>query len=307
MVELSVVTADITTRACDLLVLKHADGFSGVDGVVSKRLAYNGDLESGQCLMFPGQNVSARNVMFFGVSQGIRYPGVRTYARSALERAADIDERIAVVCTTSYGPEYGLDERESFLCIVGGFLDAMERHKALADLKRIEIVEDSVARMTRLHAILAQTELGVSGLFERLSSFGGASEQKPKLFVAMPFAPELSDVWEIAIQEACQAAGIMCERLDNEAFTGDMLAEMKARVRGGCGVLGVLDNANPNVFLEIGFAWGTGKPTVLVAKKGAALPFDIQGQKCLHYTSINNLRALLTTELKALTSQGVFD
>jgi hypothetical protein len=38
MVELAVVTADITERLCDLLLLKHADGFYGVDAIVSKRL-----------------------------------------------------------------------------------------------------------------------------------------------------------------------------------------------------------------------------------------------------------------------------
>lgn len=63
----------------------------------------------------------------------------------------------------------------------------------------------------------------------------------------------------------------------------------------------------PNVFLEIGFAWGTGKPTVLIAKKGTSLPFDIRGQKCIQYTSIANLRSLLTTELTLLKVQGVFD
>jgi len=73
------------------------------------------------------------------------------------------------------------------------------------------------------------------------------------------------------------------------------------------GVLALLNDANPNVFLEIGFAWGTGKPTILMTKKGTALPFDVQGQKCIQYTSIANLRSLLTAELTSLKSQGVFN
>jgi hypothetical protein len=45
----------------------------------------------------------------------------------------------------------------------------------------------------------------------------------------------------------------------------------------------------------------------LIVKKGTSLPFDVRGQKCIEYTSIANLRSLLTTELVSLKAQGVFD
>jgi nucleoside 2-deoxyribosyltransferase len=80
---------------------------------------------------------------------------------------------------------------------------------------------------------------------------------------------------------------------------------MKRRLNGVNAVLALLDGANPNVFLEIGYAWGLGKPTLLVVKKGSELPFDVRGQRCIQYTSISNLRALLTEELKQLKVQGV--
>jgi nucleoside 2-deoxyribosyltransferase len=114
-------------------------------------------------------------------------------------------------------------------------------------------------------------------------------------------------VSEIAIREACQTTGIVCERIDEQAFTGDFLSRIRSRLRNGNGVLALLDGANPNVFLEIGFACGAGKPTVLIARKDASVPFDRQGQKCIRYTSIANLRTLLTTELGALKAQGTFD
>ncbi|MGE3283608.1 MAG: hypothetical protein AB7O13_21780 [Alphaproteobacteria bacterium] len=139
-----------------------------------------------------------------------------------------------------------------------------------------------------------------------LSSFGLESEQKTKLFVAMPFAPKHSDLWDIAIQESCQNAGLLCERIDEQSFTGDILTEIKSRLQTANGVVAVLNDAKPNVFLEIGFAWGVRKPTVLISKKGAKIPFDVRGQKCIQYTSIHNLRTLLTAELMALKAQGVF-
>jgi hypothetical protein len=219
-----------------------------------------------------------------------------------------------------------LDERETFLSLVGGFLDGIESGAFPADLKRVEIVELSSMRAARLKTILSgfiaspprsegkrtrlsdmQTFSFSAAAHEGLSSFGFQSEEKTKIFVAMPFAPKHSDVWDIAIQESCQKAGIVCERVDKQAYTGDVLTQITSRLRSGSGVLALLDGANPNVFLEIGFAWGAGKPTVLIAKKGASLPFDVQGQKCIHYTSIANLRSLLTEELISLKAQDMFD
>jgi hypothetical protein len=61
-----------------------------------------------------------------------------------------------------------------------------------------------------------------------------------------------------------------------------------------------LSTANPNVYLEVGYAWGKGIPTVLLARDAADLRFDVKGQRCLLYNSIRKLEASLKSELKAL-------
>jgi hypothetical protein len=62
-----------------------------------------------------------------------------------------------------------------------------------------------------------------------------------------------------------------------------------------------LSTANPNVYLEVGYAWGRGVPTVLVARDTAGLGFDVKGQRCLVYNnSIKKLEDSLTKELKSL-------
>jgi hypothetical protein len=328
MVELAVVAADITNRSCDLLLLKHADGFYGVDAVVAELLGFRAGVAEGEATFLPGRNIGARKVVYIGIGPlgRFRYSQIRTFGRTALELAARDSGHAQVICTPIHGPGYGLDEREAFLSLVGGFLDAIERGTYPTELKRIEIVELSPRRAKRLQGVLSafigsssqvtgqefsprgsQTFMFATASPQGLSSFGAESEKKTKLFVAMPFSPEHSDVWEIAIQEACQIAGILCERVDEQAYTGDILGEITRRLRNGNGVLALLNDANPNVFLEIGFAWGMGKPTVLIAKKGTSLPFDVQGQKCIQYTSIANLRSLLTAELSSLKTQGIFD
>lgn len=65
-------------------------------------------------------------------------------------------------------------------------------------------------------------------------------------------------------------------------------------------VIADLTTANPNVYLEIGYAWGLMKQTVLLIRDTNELQFDTRGQRCLPYTSIKDLETKLKTELSNL-------
>ena len=76
---------------------------------------------------------------------------------------------------------------------------------------------------------------------------------------------------------------------------------MKERIDSARLLVADLSTANPNVYLEVGYAWGKGIPTVLVARDTADLRFDVKGQRCLVYkNSIKKLEESLTKELKNL-------
>jgi len=125
-------------------------------------------------------------------------------------------------------------------------------------------------------------------------------EDKPRAAVAMPFSKHMEDVFYFGIQDPVRQLGYVCERVDREAFTGDILAQVKMRIENAEIVIADLTGANANVYLEVGYAWGRGRPTVLVANKEEELKFDVQGQRCLKYENIKELQDLLTTELKGL-------
>lgn len=314
MVEITVVAGDIMSRPCQLMLLKHADGFFGVDRAVSDKIEFRSGVEPGAAVVVTGKNIEALNVLFLGVGPLVefRYPDLRHFASKALSIAKKRGIPAEIICTPIHGPGYGLDERESFLSLLAGFLDAIEKDECPRELRRIEFVEISPTRALRMENALREVRLRWdkprhATIRDNLSSFGQGSERKAKLFVAMPFSPEHSDVWDIAIQEACQTAELLCERVDQQAYTGDVLAQIKSRLSAASGVLAVLDGANPNVFLEVGFAWALEKPTVLIVRNTENLPFDVRAQKCLIYSSIANLRTLLKDELVALRKQGAFE
>ena len=327
-VEIGVVNGDILSREGDVLLLKHANGFHGVDAEVAKRCGFHGGLGRGGHQFMAGKDIGASAALFLGVGElhGFRYEGIKLFARHALELLASVNSTAAVLLSPVHGSGYGLDEKESFLSLISGFAEAIEAGDYPGALKKIEIVELDEGKAARLSRLLVDLmpEDGAPGARatvsdrressppgriddRELSSFGAASEVKPKLFVAMPFADEFDDVWKIGIQEACGYADIPCERIDGKTFTGSIVEEIKKSLLSSKGVIGVLDGANANVFLEIGFAWALEKPTILIARSSEGLPFDVRGQRCILYgNSVHRLREELRKELIALKESGTF-
>lgn len=116
----------------------------------------------------------------------------------------------------------------------------------------------------------------------------------------MPFRDDMRDHYDYGILTAAQRAGLLCERLDEAHFTGDILTRVKSRIDACKAVVADLSYANPNVYLEVGYAWGRNKPTILLVRDGDELKFDVQGQRCLKYRRIKDIEQSLGEELAHL-------
>lgn len=130
-------------------------------------------------------------------------------------------------------------------------------------------------------------------------------EPKKRLFVAMPFSLEMEDRFFYGMQRAADETGFSCDRVDKDAFTGDILKRVKDGIDNSVAVVADLTTSNPNVYLEVGYAWGIQKPTILLIQDVNELCFDVRGQRCLKYSSIRSLEEVLTSELEALKSKGL--
>jgi hypothetical protein len=323
--ELVVANADITQVAADLLVMKHANGFRGADEVVARTIGFTTNVKLGEFEFHSGRGTAATEVLFIGVGplRSFRYEQIQEFGRRAITLARQHRSLVSHLALTIHGPGYGLDLDQAFLSMIAGLL--AELKEAPSRLNLITVADRSEKRCDQLFALLqehlqefALTKgthrnvklLGNSTAAHETSNsnivlFGSRAEAKPRLFIAMPFAEEFTDEFEIGFRDAAKASDFICERLDVEHFTGDIMTEIKKRIVESHGVLALLNGHNPNVFLEIGFAFAHNKPTILVAKEGPDLPFDVSGHRCIRYKSITHLREVLTKEIAALKSGGV--
>jgi hypothetical protein len=318
--DIRVLQADVLDVSADVLVLKHAQALHGVDAFVVTRLEAQGlavhdslpDSDGFKLIDTKGY-LSAKSVLFVGVValRMFGYEEIREFSKRALTLLARVSPAASHIAFTLHGAGYGLDEMEAFCSELAGILDAVETGNCPREVKLVTLIERDAGRAKRLQTLLeailpgaAAKPAGVRAIaasqLERLRSAGGASRTKPHIFVAMPFAAEFDDPFHYGIQQAVNAAGYLCERADLATFTGDVVAWIKERIDSASLLVADLSTANPNVYLEVGYAWGKGIPTVLVARDAADLKFDVKSQHCLLYNSIKKLEELLIYELKNL-------
>jgi hypothetical protein len=314
-VEVEIETADALVVAVDVLVLKHAQASYGVDAMAKERLGLDAELRlpPGDALeVRGGGRVGAKAVVFLGVPDlpDFGYPEIRLFGRRAVSMVASEYPDCQSMALTVHGVGYGLDESACFEAELSGIIDAVGDVSSC--LERVSIVETDRRRAERFRHRLRKalpestTTAGLTpGRAAELAddlrrSAEAAAAVRDHAFVAMPFLDGFEDRFHYAIEPAVHNSGLLCERIDQQAFTGSIPDRIKSRIQSATLVVADLSEANPNVYLEVGFAWGKGVPTVLLCHDDSELKFDVRSERCIMYASIRDLEDRLTAELRRL-------
>ncbi len=319
-VEIEVAGADALAFEADVLVLKHAQESLGVDAEAKRRLGLDLDirLRPGEVLKVEDQvAVTPANVIFLGVPslQRFGYAEIRLFGRRAFGLVGEELPEARHMAITLHGVGFGLDETACLEEEVSGLIEGAADATAGA-IERVTIVERDPRRAERLQAKLAEIlarelalEADTSPGDLPISREEGAPSDlalppsnatKAHAFVAMPFSPDSEDRFHYGISQPIRGRGLLVERLDQAIFTGSIIDRMKEKIRTATIVVADLTGANPNVYLEVGYAWAAGVQTVLVYDRDAELKFDVQSERCIGFASIKDLEARLRETLAEL-------
>lgn len=322
-ITIEIVSDDATKIKGDVLVLKYAQARYGIDAFVFQKLIKAGQKkekmspEPGAYSLLPSAyGIVVNKILFIGVCPlyEFGYTQVREFGRLTLTSLAGIEPQAKRVIVTVHGVGSGLDESESFESQIAGFIDAVKGAEIPDQLERITFAERNSGRAERLRRILEEilpngiiefdTRWNIKNVSpiasEKLRSVGYASNSKKHVFVAMPFRSEMEDIYDYGISSAVRSAGYLCERADLSSFTGDVMQWVRERIRSASLVVADLTGSNPNVYLEVGYAWGCGVSTVLLVNDSENLKFDVRGQRCIVYKRIKDIEEKLSKEIQEL-------
>ena len=129
----------------------------------------------------------------------------------------------------------------------------------------------------------AQTGLFASGSGEVQFSEYRVDGSRPKAFVVMQFEETYDNLYREVIRPVCEKSGFQVERADDVFRPGTILQDIISGLRDSDVVIAEVSPSNPNVFYELGYAHALDKPTVLLARRGGDLPFDIRSYRVIFY------------------------
>jgi len=119
------------------------------------------------------------------------------------------------------------------------------------------------------------------------------------VFPVMSFNEKLRDVYR-SFEEICAANGFNATRIDESLSHERINPRIEKGIAKSAFVLADLTDAGSNVFFEVGFARGCGKPLLVTAEKGTELPFDLADLPVLFWESRDQLREGLNKRIAAL-------
>ena len=131
-------------------------------------------------------------------------------------------------------------------------------------------------------------------------------------FVIQPFDNGKFDKrFEDIYKPSIEAAGLEAYRVDRDPGVAVPIESIEKGIRQATVCLADITADNPNVWYELGFAYATGRPVVMVCSQertGNKYPFDIQHRSIIPYladapSDFEKLKVTLTTRLEAILKQ----
>ncbi len=123
--------------------------------------------------------------------------------------------------------------------------------------------------------------------------------------VMMPFSHEFDRVLEV-IRDACESAGLRCERADDIWDESTIIQDVFNLIFRSHVVIVDLSGRNGNVLYETGIAHTLGRPVVPISQPTEGIPFDLVHHRTLLYLpneqGLEEMRAKLQSRLGSLTA-----
>jgi hypothetical protein len=115
----------------------------------------------------------------------------------------------------------------------------------------------------------------------------------------------MEDIFFYGIQSPIHALGLLCERIEQDTLTDDLLDQARQRIETASVVVADVTGGNPNVYLQIGYAWGKSRPVVLLAREGETPRFETKTAPLLNYRRIKDVEERLAAALAAMKQDGI--
>jgi hypothetical protein len=122
--------------------------------------------------------------------------------------------------------------------------------------------------------------------------------QSRSAFVVMQFGEPWDTLYRDVIAPVAFDLNYTAIRADDVFGPGVVLHDIIRGIQDAELIIAEITPVNANVFDELGYAHALGKPTILLAKHGLSLPFDVSGFRCIFYDDTIGGKSRVESELR---------
>ena len=152
---------------------------------------------------------------------------------------------------------------------------------------------------------LNQVSTDISRYAEEVVALAERLVTPRNVFTIMSFEKKFRDVYE-TYKEVCKEFGFETERTDESVSLERIVPRVERGIRGSAFVIADVSEQSPNVFYELGFARGLGKPLIMTVRKGNKLPFDVADIPAIEWKILEDLREGLRKRLQQMKASYAF-
>jgi len=124
-----------------------------------------------------------------------------------------------------------------------------------------------------------------------------------KIFLLMPFRPELDEVYKDIVKPVLEDLGYKVYRADEIYSTNPIISDIWEAIQTAGIIIADMTNRNPNVFYELGLAHAIGKSVILITQSIDDVPFDLRHLRCIEYKNTVRGSTQLSNVLRKTISQ----
>ncbi|QTA83500.1 Uncharacterized protein dnl_59120 [Desulfonema limicola] len=108
-------------------------------------------------------------------------------------------------------------------------------------------------------------------------------DDRPFVYVIMPFSSKFRNVYFSSIKTACEELNLKCERVDEQIIEGTIIDRIYRNITDADLIIAELTEHNPSVYYELGYSRALRKRIISISRDINSLPFDLSTYQALQY------------------------
>jgi hypothetical protein len=168
---------------------------------------------------------------------------------------------------------------------------SIKKHIARLDSNITEITTSKEKKITPPHQIRKCFKLNVGNCPVN------PNLEKHKAFIGMPFKDEYLDSFSYGVKPALDSIGYSFFKADEEISNTDIMCKICRELQACSIAIFNISGLNPNVTLELGLAYGIGKPVVILKDKNTKAIADLGSIEYIEYDHAHDLMLKLSKGL----------